>query len=103
MSNLLTTLGLGIIAAVLVITGLGGEALGLSAMVLFSLGLLLLLIASIDHFASNNRWRGAVVLVATLALFGCSWLPWYGRHVGEPGTPGGGYHRHPIWHLGHVH
>src|SRR6266496_6572049 len=99
MSYLLTTLGLGIIAAVLVITGLGGEALGLSAMVLFSLGLLLLLIASIDHFASNNRRRGTVVLIVALALYAFSWLPLYGRHW----EPRGGYHHHPIWHLGHVH
>jgi len=101
-SNLLTVFGLGLIAAVLVITGLG-DALGLSAIALYSLGLLLLLVASIALFVSNQRLRGTFVLIAALALFGCSWFPWFGRHVGEPGIPGGGYHRHPIWHLGHVH
>lgn len=99
MSYLLTTLGLGVIAAVLVITGLGGEALGLSAIVLFSLGLLLLLVASINHFASSNPRRGTVLLIVALVLFVLSLPPLYGRHW----EPRGGSHRHPIWHLGHVH
>jgi hypothetical protein len=100
MRDILTILGVFATVGVLAITCLG-DTLGLSAIALFSLGLLFLLVDSGRLLVSNKRQQGLVVLIVAIVLFGFSLLPWYGRHEGEP--PGKDYHRHMIWKLGHVH
>ncbi len=77
------------------------SGIGLSAMAIFSLGLLILLIDSVLLFRERKSWQAAVVLIGAVILFGCSWFPWYGPHGGD--SPGRDIHRHSIWELGHVH
>ena len=97
MSAILVVLGISTIIAALTCASI---QLGLLAIALYSLALLLLVLACSWLFFSKRHWPALAVLALTLILFGFSWLPWFGQHVGEAGT---GYHRHCIWQLGHVH
>ena len=72
----------------------------LSAIILFVLGLILLSVASCLFLAANKRRHGFSAILLAIAFAGCSCLPWYGKHVGEPGD---GYHRHALWQIVHVH
>jgi hypothetical protein len=106
----LTGLGLVMASVVLLISCLNQELgvhfegrLGLSAVLIYLSGLLLLIIDSLRQFRSKRYYHGSVALLAAIFLYCCSFLPIYGYHIGEPGEPGGGYHRHSIWALGHVH
>ena len=107
----LTGLGLVMTASILLVSALNqelgfyyiAENLGLFAILLYSIGLLLLLIDSVRHFQAKRYSHGIAVLFAAISLFCCSLLPIYGRHQGVPNALGGGFHRHIFWEFGHVH
>jgi hypothetical protein len=68
---------------------------------LFGLAILLLSINSILLLKMKMFKYAFALALVIFVLLACSFIPWYGEHVGEPIERS--THRHSIWELGHVH
>ena len=93
---------IGLLLAMLVLMACRqGSSIEGSAVFLFALAILLLIVGTNKIIREGYRAHGMVMAILITALLIASLMPWYVPHY-VPWN-GGSTHRHSIWELGHVH